>query len=234
MILVWFRRDLRTVDHTALSAALSSGEPVVACFVATPDQWHQHHMSPMQADMIARRLHCLNEELTELNIPFLYQEVSSFCDVTETIVGWGTSLGVSKVMVNIHYEVNEQSLDREVSSSLNEQGVVFEAFHDKCVHAPTTVLNKQGNTLKYLRRSNELGCRSLKCRLCRSRNLKRHSKNVYLVRSLQIVIMTMFHSVIRANQVNNGMYQPARFFTSCERLCEKEVMRIERSGTSQR
>ncbi|BBM66397.1 deoxyribodipyrimidine photo-lyase [Vibrio alfacsensis] len=148
MILVWFRRDLRTVDHTALSAALSSGEPVVACFVATPDQWHQHHMSPMQADMIARRLHCLNEELTELNIPFLYQEVSSFSDVTETIVGWGRSLGVSKVMANIHYEVNEQSLDREVSRSLNGQGVVFDAFHDKCVHAPTTVLNKQGEYFK--------------------------------------------------------------------------------------
>ncbi|MDF4990725.1 deoxyribodipyrimidine photo-lyase, partial [Vibrio parahaemolyticus] len=28
MILVWFRRDLRTLDHTALKAALDSGQPV--------------------------------------------------------------------------------------------------------------------------------------------------------------------------------------------------------------
>lgn len=56
MILVWFRRDLRTLDHTALQAALDSGQPVVACFIATPQQWQSHDMAPMQADLIARHL----------------------------------------------------------------------------------------------------------------------------------------------------------------------------------
>nr|WP_319534596.1 deoxyribodipyrimidine photo-lyase [uncultured Vibrio sp.] len=148
MVLVWFRRDLRTLDHTALQAALDSGQPVVACFIATPKQWQAHHMAPMQADLIARRLEHLNRELTELNIPFLYTEVDKFSDCTAVISQWVQALNATGVMANIHYEVNEQDLDREVSDALNQSDVRFELLHDKCVHAPTSVLNKQGEYFK--------------------------------------------------------------------------------------
>ncbi len=148
MVLVWFRRDLRTLDHSALQAALDSGQPVVACFIATPEQWREHHMAPMQADLIARRLEYLNHELTELNIPFLYKEVGNFSDCVEVISGWASLLSANSVMANTHYEVNERALDRELTETLNQDGVGFELFHDKCVHAPSTVLNKQGEYFK--------------------------------------------------------------------------------------
>ncbi|HCG8516055.1 deoxyribodipyrimidine photo-lyase [Vibrio parahaemolyticus] len=148
MILVWFRRDLRTLDHTALKAALDTGQPVVACFVATPEQWQEHHMAPMQADLIARRLEHVHQELTELNIPLLYKEVPRFDDCTKVICDWADKLNATAVMVNINYEVNEVELDRKVSQTLDNRGVEFHAFHDKCVHAPTTVLNKQGEYFK--------------------------------------------------------------------------------------
>ncbi|WP_320045205.1 deoxyribodipyrimidine photo-lyase [uncultured Desulfobacter sp.] len=63
MQLVWFRRDLRTQDNTALhggvSFARTHNEAVTAIFVATPDQWDGHDMSPIQADLIYRRLFAL-------------------------------------------------------------------------------------------------------------------------------------------------------------------------------
>ncbi|EGR1591813.1 TPA: deoxyribodipyrimidine photo-lyase [Vibrio parahaemolyticus] len=148
MILVWFRRDLRTLDHTALKAALDTGQPVVACFVATPEQWQEHHMAPMQADLIARRLEHVHQELTELNIPLLYREVPRFDDCTKVICDWADKLNATAAMVNINYEVNEVELDRKVSQALDNRGVEFHAFHDKCVHAPTTVLNKRGEYFK--------------------------------------------------------------------------------------
>ncbi|MGY0597302.1 deoxyribodipyrimidine photo-lyase [Vibrio sp. JZG10] len=148
MILVWFRRDLRTLDHTALKAALDSGQPVVACFIATPEQWREHHMAPMQADLIARRLEYLNDELESLNVPFLYKEVPSFSDCTEVISEWAKTLEATSVMANIHYEVNERELDAQVSEALASNDIDFELFHDKCVHPPMTVLNKQGEYFK--------------------------------------------------------------------------------------
>ncbi|MCF7370506.1 deoxyribodipyrimidine photo-lyase [Vibrio sp. J2-3(2022)] len=148
MILVWFRRDLRTLDHTALKAALDSGQSIVACFIATPEQWREHHMAPMQADLIARRLEYLNDELESLNVPFLYKEVPSFSDCTEVISEWAKTLEATSVMANIHYEVNERELDAQVSEALASHDIDFELFHDKCVHPPTTVLNKQGEYFK--------------------------------------------------------------------------------------
>ncbi|MCA2412796.1 MULTISPECIES: deoxyribodipyrimidine photo-lyase [Vibrio] len=148
MILVWFRRDLRTLDHTALKVALDSGQPVVACFIATPEQWREHHMAPMQADLIARRLEYLNDELESLNVPFLYKEVPSFSDCTEVISEWAKTLEATSVMANIQYEVNERELDAQVSEALASHDIDFELFHDKCVHPPTTVLNKQGEYFK--------------------------------------------------------------------------------------
>ena len=41
--LVWFRRDLRLKDNTALSNACKDAEGgVVAVYVMTPDQWAEH------------------------------------------------------------------------------------------------------------------------------------------------------------------------------------------------
>ncbi len=148
MILVWFRRDLRTLDHSALQAALDSAQPVVACFIATPQQWQEHHMAPIQADLIARRLEHLNQELAELNIPFLYREVEQFSDCIDVIQGWASLFNVTEVMANSHYEVNEQALDRKVLEALKQSDIRFKLFHDKCVHAPGTVLNKQGDYFK--------------------------------------------------------------------------------------
>ncbi len=148
MVLVWFRRDLRTLDHTALRAALDSGQQVVACFIATPEQWRKHNMAPMQADLIARRLEHLHYDLEELNIPFLYAEVEQFSDCVDVIKDWATLLNATEVMANIHYEVNEQALDRKVSATLKQSDIGFQLYHDKCVHAPTTVLNKKGEYFK--------------------------------------------------------------------------------------
>ncbi len=48
--LVWFRADLRIHDNRALAAACRDPHArVLALFIATPGQWHQHGMAPRQA-----------------------------------------------------------------------------------------------------------------------------------------------------------------------------------------
>ncbi|MFM9597602.1 deoxyribodipyrimidine photo-lyase, partial [Streptomyces scabiei] len=80
--------------------------------------------------------------------PFLYKEVPSFSDCTEVISEWAKTLEAKSVMANIQYEVNERELDAQVSEALASHDIDFELFHDKCVHPPTTVLNKQGEYFK--------------------------------------------------------------------------------------
>jgi deoxyribodipyrimidine photo-lyase len=56
--LVWFKRDLRTVDHAALWHACQAG-PVLAIYVVEPDWW-------AQPDMSARHWRQVRHALTEL------------------------------------------------------------------------------------------------------------------------------------------------------------------------
>ncbi|MDW6094434.1 deoxyribodipyrimidine photo-lyase [Vibrio rhizosphaerae] len=148
MKLVWLRRDLRTVDHTALNAAIRSGEPVCAIFVATPEQWRQHEMAPMQADLIARRLPVIRDELRQLNVPLYYREVRDFAQSVETVVDLARQLRADTVFVNIEYELNEQRRDQQLEQCLQQQGIAYRACHDKCLFSPGQVLTKQGEFFK--------------------------------------------------------------------------------------
>ena len=83
MILVWFRRDLRTLDHT-LKAARFWAACCCFCCNARAMARASHGNA---ADLIARRLTHLEEELAGLNIPLLYKEVPKFSDVTRSLRG---------------------------------------------------------------------------------------------------------------------------------------------------
>ncbi|WP_394246307.1 deoxyribodipyrimidine photo-lyase [Vibrio profundi] len=148
MNIVWFRRDLRTIDNTALIRASETGQPTVALFIATPEQWRKHHLAPIQADLIARRLTDLSEELALLNIQLVYREVNDFSDVPQLFTELAAQLSIEHVFANKEYEVNEQKRDQSVASVLNHLGASFQSFDDKCVFAPTSILNKQGQYFK--------------------------------------------------------------------------------------
>ncbi|MDN3612086.1 deoxyribodipyrimidine photo-lyase [Vibrio ostreicida] len=148
MHLVWLRRDLRTLDNSALINAINAGQPVVCVFVATPQSWQEHGLAPIQADLIYRRLQVLQKELEALHIPFLYNEVDSFRESSDWVAELAVNLNAKKVWLNKEYEWNEQVRDQSLSEQLAKSGVEYTAIDDKCVLAPGTVLNQQGHYFK--------------------------------------------------------------------------------------
>lgn len=148
MKLVWLRRDLRSVDNGALNQAITSGEPVCTLFIATPEQWHSHDMAPVQADLIYRRLFALQQELQALNIPLMYQEVADFNQAAHKVAEIAQQLGAGQVLANRDHELNEQQRDALSAELLQQRGIDWQLLDDKCVLAPGTVLNKQGEYFK--------------------------------------------------------------------------------------
>ncbi|EEN99801.1 deoxyribodipyrimidine photo-lyase [Vibrio cholerae] len=148
MRLVWFRRDLRSFDNTALTAALNSGDPVAAMYIATPEQWHQHHLAPIQADLIWRRLAELQQELAALNVPLFYQQVADFQAAAVAVSQLAKTLNATQVLANRDYELDEQQRDQSAQQLLSEQGITWSAFDDKCVLPPGSVRTKQGEFFK--------------------------------------------------------------------------------------
>lgn len=142
--LMWFRRDLRVHDNTALTAlcerANEDNAHVSALFFLTPEQWQAHDMSLAQMDHIARTLPVLAQTLqTQLNIQLTVQVAPTFSDCIEALSEFCTANGISCVMANHEYEGNEIGRDEQLTKQLSDNDIEFVRWHDQCVLPPNSI-----------------------------------------------------------------------------------------------
>lgn len=148
MKLMLFNRDLRAIDNTALIAAIDGVTPVVACFIVTPQQWAEHDLAPIQADLIFRRLKELEKELSALNIPLLVASADNFDGANQWLVEFCAKHDIGDIYLNRDYEFNERQRVEQLKALATKNGVNVHAFDDKCMLLPGSVLNKQGGYFK--------------------------------------------------------------------------------------
>ncbi len=142
--LMWFRRDLRIHDNTALAAlcerANEDNARVSAIFFMTPEQWHAHDMSLTQLDHIARSLPILAASLQkQLNINLTVQLCASFSDCIESLTTLCEVNDISVVMANREYEGNEIERDQELINQLAKSDIEIIRWHDQCILPPKTI-----------------------------------------------------------------------------------------------
>ncbi|MFN1129556.1 deoxyribodipyrimidine photo-lyase [Lelliottia nimipressuralis] len=137
--LVWFRADLRLHDNIALAAACRSQDArVLALFIATPEQWREHGMSPRQAAYLRAHLNALQQGLAEKGIPLIYEEVSDFAAQSDKVQQVCDAHNVTHLFYNYQYEFNEQQRDRQLENRLTT--VVCQGFDDSVMLAPGSVM----------------------------------------------------------------------------------------------
>lgn len=73
MQVVWFKRDLRVLDHQALTQAAQRG-PVLPLYVVEPDLWAQPDMSGRQWDFVVDCLRDLRADLAGLGHPLVIRQ----------------------------------------------------------------------------------------------------------------------------------------------------------------
>lgn len=142
--LIWFRRDLRLHDNTALAAlcehANDNDATVSAVFFLTPEQWQTHDMSLVQLDHIARTLPIFANDLhKQLNITLNVQVCDSFLDCGESLNALCIANNISCVMANHEYEGNEIERDAQVNQLLAKNDIEFIRWHDQCILPPKSI-----------------------------------------------------------------------------------------------
>ncbi|WP_419238760.1 deoxyribodipyrimidine photo-lyase [Photobacterium leiognathi subsp. mandapamensis] len=147
-VIIWFRDDLRTVDNTALNHAIETGLPVIALFVATPMQWHEHHVAAIQIDFIHRRLRVLKQQLAVLNIPLQVMQCNDFSESVDAIAEYCHQHRVVHVFANKQFPLNEQLRDEKLGVLLAQSGIKQSLFDDNYVLEPETILNREGELFK--------------------------------------------------------------------------------------
>ena len=118
---VWFKRDLRTVDHAPLAAAAAAG-PVVPLYIVEPDYWRCPDTSRRQWIAVRSALVELRQRLADLGAPLVVRTG----DAVEILRRLHGAVGITRLLA--HEETGNAwtfARDRAVRRFCREASVPF-------------------------------------------------------------------------------------------------------------
>ena len=135
--LVWFRRDLRVDDNTALlAAAARADDGLVALYLISPGEWRAHDDAPVKVDFWLRNLARLSDALHALYVPLVIATAESPADIPALVRDLALRHRCTEVHANREYEVNESRRDVAVRAAL---GLPLHLHDDRVLLPPGSV-----------------------------------------------------------------------------------------------
>lgn len=142
-VIVLFRRDLRVKDNGALTAAISTGKPVIAAFVldekgdlrvtGAASKWWLHHS-----------LEELSKSLAEIGL-----KLSFHCAPMQEAVGrLIAETGADAVFWNRRYFPAGMSVDSALKENLRQKGLIAESFGGHLLHHPPALRTSSGGPFR--------------------------------------------------------------------------------------
>ena len=143
-ILVWFRRDLRDDDNTALAEATRRGQRVFCVFIFDRD------ILDALSSPEDRRVEFIHASLVELDAALRRRGGGLIVRVgraLEAIPSLAEALAVDAVFANRDYEPAAKARDAMVAEALRRRGIGFEDFKDQVIRDGAEVLAQSGRPL---------------------------------------------------------------------------------------
>ncbi len=138
--LVWFRRDLRTVDHPALAAAVGQAEQVAPVFVFDPAILKAPDIGPPRVAYLLAALDSLDKNLRELGGRLFIRSGSP----AEVLPALAQQIKAEAIFWNDDVEPYALARDAEVQARCQSLGCAVQRFQDQTVHGPDSVLKSDG------------------------------------------------------------------------------------------
>lgn len=138
--IVWFRRDLRLGDNTALHAAIDSGIPIIPVFIFDEDLIDELDKGDARLTFIHQQLSRMNAKLNLLGSGLVIRKGKP-SEVWRSLVG---EYSPTAVFYNRDYEPYARRRDERVFQLLTGLGVVVQSFKDHVVFEPNQLLKDDG------------------------------------------------------------------------------------------
>ena len=139
--LVWFRRDLRDIDHAPLAAALAGYSEVYCAFVfdteildALPSRQDR------RVEFILGSLGELNTKLQERGGGLIVRHGPASREIPEL----AQEIGATCVFAARDYEPYAKTRDAQVAAKLSALGIGWQAVKDQCIFDGDTILTQAG------------------------------------------------------------------------------------------
>lgn len=142
--LVWFRRDLRVRDNSALTAAVADAHEVVPVFVFDRPLLDSKLFGSSSVAFMLECLRDLADELAEQGLSLRWR----LGDPCEEIPRLARDVGVGAVYWNRDYEPAAVRRDQAVSRSLSSAGILVRTFADHLVFEPHELRSAAGQAFQ--------------------------------------------------------------------------------------
>ncbi len=139
-VLVWFRRDLRVADHTALYEACRQAGEVLPVFVLDPRILKSADTGSRRVAYLLGCLLSLDQNLRHLGSRLILRHD----DPLEAVPALASESGAEAVFWNRDYESYAIQRDARVSDRLRAAGVDVQIFEDQCLCPPGSVTKDDG------------------------------------------------------------------------------------------
>jgi len=141
--LVWFRNDLRSLDHPALSAACAEHKTVRGVYLLCPQQLNEHLIAPIRRHFLRRALDELGQQLGELGIAFDIIDAEHFQYSAEQLADYCQAHNIDAVYAHRELLVDEIKRDDACLS----QGIPLQLIDDSLLN-PLRVTKPNGEPYK--------------------------------------------------------------------------------------
>lgn len=139
--LVWFRRDLRDYDHTALYHALKTSDQVFCVFVFDTDILNQlHDKADRRVEFIWESVRELKGALQRNGGDLIVLHGSAKTEVPKL----AQLLNVEAIFTNHDYEPSAIARDSDVSKQLQQNNITFHTYKDHVIFEKDEVLTLAG------------------------------------------------------------------------------------------
>lgn len=139
-VILWFRRDLRLDDNSALAVAARSGRPVLPLFILDPEE----EFGGASRWWLHGSLTSLSESLAGVGAPLVLRKG----DPSEILSALVKETGAASVFWNRCYEPRAVSRDTALKSALSGAGIEVQSFHGSLLAEPWEIATGSGNPYK--------------------------------------------------------------------------------------
>lgn len=140
VVIVWFRRDLRLDDHTALNEALKTGHPVLPLFIFDTSITEE-----LPAD--DARISFIYDQLASIQLQLKKQGAAILIQKGKPLEVWNSLLNTFKihsVYLNRDYEPYARKRDQQLKEVLDQKGIPLFTFKDQVIFEPGEILKADG------------------------------------------------------------------------------------------
>lgn len=160
--LIWLRSDLRLTDNPALHYAFEDSKndcaeglvdstnsaPVAALFVLCQEYIDTHPIGPRKLRFINDALVSLSTALASCAVELNVLYVESKEDVAGRVLQFCLEREIKAVYANREYPLDERRRDKRFEALSKDNGIEFNAYHDRCLIPPGALKTQAGDYYK--------------------------------------------------------------------------------------